>query len=360
MIPVAAAALLLCGCIKSPATSGIAIEAAGTSTGTDSSADSATASPGRIRIATYNIQYFSAQAALKGDRLTKLRKVMADMKPDVVAVEEVADREAMDLLFPKDKWQTVIDDDSDDSQDVAITVRRPFRIEGVAADLDADDKDFVAPEPELEAYFPHRRDALVVHVVPQRAKKVLTVIAVHEKARVGGRKLTDARREGASRILVERLKRNYAGQNIVLLGDFNDTPDDASIHILETGDVHSAGGMQQPAENFMVDLCAPLYAKNMVSEGASSYRLDSDDGLVNNVYPESRRRNDNGRLRDVDSGPLLIDQILVTKSIEPAVVPGSTTIFRKPIALQGNHDTKASDHLPVYTDIDLSKLPTAP
>src|SRR5690606_15029947 len=64
------------------------------------------------RVMTYNIQFLNQRAARDGDRIAKLRKIIDDIKPTVVAVQEVEDRQAMELVFPADKWYVIIDDES--------------------------------------------------------------------------------------------------------------------------------------------------------------------------------------------------------------------------------------------------------
>jgi len=156
---------------------------------------------------------------------------------------------------------------------------------------------------------------------------------------------------GSSRILLEHLKGELKGRNVVLLGDFNDTPDDASMNILETGSPNAFGKMEDEPDEFMVNLCESLWARGMVTHGASDRRLDKKTGLINNVYPEARKRNDNTRGRDAGSGPILFDQILVSKNLEGAVAGDAATIYRKPQALQGPGFNRPSDHLPVYVDL---------
>ncbi len=306
-----------------------------------------------VRVMTYNIQYLSTRAAGHGNRIEKLRKVVADINPHIVGVQEVEDRAAMELVFPPAEWQIVIDDDSPDKQDVALAVRKPWQLHGVNDDLDADDENFLAEEERYESLFPIRRDGLFVQVSAPGGDEKLTVVNIHAKARVGGRTTTEPRRTGASAVLVEIFKDELKGHNIVLMGDFNDAPDDASLNRLETGDPKATAGDDGGVGAFMVNLGEPLWQKNMVTQGASAKRLNRVSGLVNNIYPDSRKRNANGRGRDVGTGPVMMDQILVSANLKDAVVPESVQIYRKPIALEGNGFSRTSDHLPVFADIRL-------
>src|SRR5262245_36515695 len=88
-----------------------------------------------VRVASYNIKFLSTGVSSKGDRLTKLKQVIALLDADVIGLQEIDDRAALELLFPPADWDIYIDDDSNDDQDVAVVVRHPFTIK--AADLNA-------------------------------------------------------------------------------------------------------------------------------------------------------------------------------------------------------------------------------
>ncbi len=335
----------------------VTTENIGSSTKETTATDRATTGPVPVaRVMTYNIQFLNQEAAEHGNRIEKLRKVVADIDPTIVAVQEVEDRQSMELVFPPTEWYVIIDDDSPDNQDLAFAVSRDWKIVGIARDLDADDENFLAEGDEHESYFPNRRDGLFVTIESLNGSASLTVINVHAKARVGGRPQSDPRREGAARVLVEAVKDKFDSRNVVIMGDFNDTPDDASLNILETGDPKARGEAETETGSFMINLTEPLWAKGMVTHGAHVKRLDRKTGLINNVYAESRDRNNRTRGREAGTGPTLLDNILVTKNLEPALVDDEATIYRKPVALDGPGFTRTSDHLPVYADIDLNKL----
>lgn len=308
------------------------------------------------RVMTYNIQFLSPDSANHGNRIEKLRNVISDINPTIVGVQEAENRAAMELVFPPSDWHIIIDDDSRDRQDVAFAIRKPWEIINAPVDLDANDEHFLAEGPEHEPYFPIRRDGLFLHIESPGGTRELTVVNIHAKARVGGRANTDHRRAGASRVLLEKFQDDLKGRNIVLLGDFNDTPDDASLNILETGKPDAAAEKSTQTGSFMVNLAEPLWAQNMVTHGANANRLDRSTGLVNNTYPEARERNLRSQKRNVGTGPIMFDQILVLKHMENAIVPGSATIYRKPLALEGPGFSRPSDHLPMYVDIKMQEL----
>lgn len=308
-----------------------------------------------LRIATYNIQFLSTEVKRQGARLEKLRRVIHSMKPDIVALQEVDNRAAAQLVFPSEEWQIVIDDESSDRQDLAFAVRRPLQILNLPPDLDADDEHFLFSGWAYENAFPSRRDALIVMVADPVTSKVLDVINVHQKSRLGGRHTTDPRREEAAQLLVAKLK-SRGGRNYVVLGDFNDNPDDRSLNILETGDPETTGGPEENEGPFLTNLLEPLVGQDLVTHGANILK-QTPEGLLDIRVPGSRSRNNRYRGRGVHTGPILFDQILISSTVKDAVVSGSVSIFREAFALEGAGRTRPSDHLPVYVDISTAELP---
>src|SRR5688572_22652298 len=98
-----------------------------------------------VRVASYNIKFLSTEVTTQGDRQAKLQEVIRRLDADVIGLQEIADRTALGLIFPSSDWHIVIDDDSGDTQDVAVVVRKPLRVVGLPADLDADDQNFLFP-----------------------------------------------------------------------------------------------------------------------------------------------------------------------------------------------------------------------
>jgi len=307
-----------------------------------------------VRVATYNIKFLSTEVGTQGDRLDKLRTVVAALDADIVGLQEIDDRAALALLFDPAEWSLVIDDDSGLRQDLAVAVRRPLVPVDVPADLDADDAQFLFPDEADDAAFPARRDVLAVAVRVPGAARELSVLVVHAKSRFGGRSATDARRELAARMLVQRLERDYDERDFVLLGDFNDNPDDRSLNILETGDPDAPGGREDLPGAFLVNLTEPFCARDEVSHGLRSNAIDAATGRIDVVSPDSRRLNDVSRGMDAFHEDVLFDQILVPARLAGRCVPGSVAILDDPAAVLGNDETRASDHLPVRADLSLA------
>jgi hypothetical protein len=249
----------------------------------------------QIRVATYNIQFLSTDVSTQGDRLSKLREVIGLLDAHVIGLQEIADRAALELLFPPVEWHVVIDDDSTDAQDLAVAVRKPLRVVGLPADLDADDAHFLFAH-ETETLFPNRRDLLAVTVQLPDEFATFTVMVHHGKSRAGGRAATDPRREGAARAIIQVLERDFDDRDYILLGDFNDNPDDRSLNILESGDPNAPGGPEEIDGPFLANLTEPLVAAGHVSHGKSAADIVGDQ--VQTLDPESRARNNLARGTD--------------------------------------------------------------
>jgi Endonuclease/Exonuclease/phosphatase family len=103
-----------------------------------------------VRLGTYNIKFLSTQVVDQGDRLQKLRTVIETLDADVLGLQEIDDRAALHLLFPASQHDIVIDDQSNENQDVALVVRRPCTIVGQVSV-----PGFVFPGPSHDSAFPN-------------------------------------------------------------------------------------------------------------------------------------------------------------------------------------------------------------
>jgi Lamin Tail Domain/Endonuclease/Exonuclease/phosphatase family len=273
--------------------------------------------------------------------------VIALLDAHVIGLQEIANRAALELVFPPTEWHLVIDDDSADMQDLAVAIRKPLRVVGLPLDLDADDAHFLFAR-EAELLFPNRRDLLAVEVLLSDESATFVVLVHHAKSRAGGRAATDPRREGASRAMLRVLERDFDDRDFILLGNFNDNPDDRSLNILETGDPNAPGGPEEIDGPFLSNLTEPLAAAGHVSHGKGPVDITGDQ--VNTLDLGSRGRNNLARGTNQHTGAILFDQILIPVRMRERYVEGSTTVFNHASALRGTEQTRASDHLPVFAD----------
>lgn len=317
-----------------------------------------------VTVATYNIRFFSSQTTNCGDlrltdvrtqrdrfgnRLSRLREIVRKLNADIVGLQEIHDRKALELIFPAPDWTLVIDDQSPDCQNLALAVRKPLQVVGARnGKLDAGPQHFLF-ERENNDWFPGRRDVLLCEVVLPRGGGSLHVAVHHAKSRRGGRALTTRRRVAAARRIIDEIKRQFDDKKFLLLGDFNDNPDDQSLNVLESGNHRAIAAMENRPGPFLINLTEPLAAADQVSYGRS-FR-DVSGGRINLVDAGSRRKNFQQRNQDDTRGPwpdVLLDQILVRPAVLKHYVRDSAAVFSDAVAVSGNGDARASDHLPVF------------
>lgn len=310
-----------------------------------------------LRIATYNIGWLNSD--MSSERKAHLLSVLKNVDADVYALQEIADKQTLGKIFGPE-WKTAILDDPSENQEAAVAVREPLKI--VAG------PQAVFSEPEFDEAFPGKRD-VVRTVVETPAGFQMCIYVVHMKSRggTGGRKATDAQRIFACSMLAAYI-RGRQEQNVVVLGDFNDTPDDASVSILETGDLSAKPGPLDKTGPFLYDLATPLASKDGVTFGLDEmYRGSPMQPYVKGARAENDRwRGKEYRFPDdLAVTQALFDQILVSRSLYE-VLDGSAQIYSGKDALEGIHGqtskqsdgtviyrrqgTLASDHLPVYAD----------
>jgi Endonuclease/Exonuclease/phosphatase family len=160
-------------------------------------------------------------------------------------------------------------------------------------------------------------------------------MVVHEKSRLGGRATTDPIREGAARALVQKLDRDYEDKRFILLGDFNDNPDDKSLNILEAGDIEAQGGAEENEDTFLSNPADHLVALDKVSHGKSAADINPQTGRINVITTGSRARNNDNRGNNTNTGDILFDQILFPAVLRALYVNDSFQIFDAGIAIEG-------------------------
>lgn len=309
-----------------------------------------------FRAMTYNIEWLSEDAHPK--RVEALQTIVGKIQPDIVAVQEVQSLAAVRQIFPESEYQVVMLDDPREPQETAVLVRKPLKITNWKMLFSGE---------EFEVFFPGRRDGLRAEVQFPDGQKVY-VYSLHWKSRGGGGRLaTDPQRQGAAKLLANDIK-SLGSARILAMGDFNDTPDDVSVNILESGDARATGGRFASDKPLMVNLCEPLYRENYVTiEMSRRFIGDPVQPVVPGAFRENERtRGINYRFpEDVQVTQTLFDQILVSPTLHSSYA-GITTIFCEPVALRGNGQrvqmddqrnvrylekgSRASDHLPVYAD----------
>jgi endonuclease/exonuclease/phosphatase family metal-dependent hydrolase len=307
-----------------------------------------------MRVMAYNLEWFSENA--KEERLDHIKSVLQSIQPSIVAVEEVQSRAALRQVFLDGTWELAIKDDPAEDQECGLAIRKPYQLQ---------EFDTVFKDPGLDYAFPGGRNVLRA-VVKTPANESFTFYVVHMKSRGGGRIQTDPQREMAAGMLASYIK-GKKDANAVVLGDFNDCPDDVSVNILETGNLKAPGGRQKNENPLLINLFETLYDQDGVSHGLSTmYKGEDLKPFVPGAKAENEklRGKDYNFPADVHVEQILFDQILVgpglaKRAVGPTIYSGRDALEGKAGTTQKKEDghaeyveksTRASDHLPVYVD----------
>lgn len=309
-----------------------------------------------LRIAFYNIEFFNEQ--LDPRRLAKLKSIVGKIDADIWGLSEISSRAALEKLFDPKEYEIMILDSPRENQEVALAVKKPLRLADPAPRM-------IFPGPKYDGAFPGARDLLNGMVILPSGQRVLCYVA-HAKSRYGGRVKSEERRREHSREFVKYLKANYklTDTAIVLLGDLNDTPDDASLNILETGDPNAPAAQENEPDTFLIDLGEPLWVRDMATEGLNLDHV-GPDGKIKLQAAGNRQRNwdtlnepdDPARWR-----PIMFDIILVSPWLAKRLDSAGMRIYDQPDALgpsqpldqESKDPTRASDHLPIFADFNLN------
>lgn len=311
---------------------------------------------GTIRVASWNTGWLLE--ATDAERLRNINSVVRSLQPHILGLQEIESRAALRRVLPAE-YEIAMVDDPEEDQELALAVRKPATVVGKAQMLFADAKHDYA--------FPSRRDLLKVHIRSPDGQDIYCYV-VHYKSRGGGRLETDPSRVAASRLILDYL-RSRTERNVIVLGDFNDTPGDTSVDILESGRYDG----KLKGETFLVNLMQPFYDEDFVTQGYFRlYRGTPKKPIVRGAKADNDRLRGTDYLfpRDVKVTQALFDQILVSKHLSSGVdqaaiyfgknaLTGSESDVRRDkegVATINRQGTLASDHLPVYADINLDAI----
>lgn len=316
-----------------------------------------------VKIATYNI--FFLDEALTRERQANLREVLQRLDADIIAFQEIKNPAALRNIL-HDAYQIAMIDDPQEIQELALAARPPLRIDSVS---------YVFPGKYYDLEFPRSRDLLQVRV--SGYGREFFFLVHHAKSRGGGRRATDGQREGAAKLMVNYIRTRLAGKNVVLLGDFNDNPDDRSLNILEYGDPNASGGIDGAEDTFLFNPTEDLLERDHCSYGYH----DIYPGIASDTFaltvPGARAENNKWRGNDsynfetdVKIKAILFDQILLSLNLKPFAAAAG--VFNHAAAIRGNRSevrfsrsrpqylhrgSLASDHVPVWVALDLGGEP---
>lgn len=313
-----------------------------------------------LKVATYNI--FFLDETIIPERKQHLQKVIAALDADVIGFQEIDSPAGLRNILPGD-YELAMLHDPEEIQELALAVRAPLKISSFRAAF---------PDTVDDDAFPGRRDLL--HVNVSGHGKDFVFLVHHAKSRYGGRIETESQRVKGSTMMVEYIKTKLKNENVVLLGDFNDNPDDRSLNILEFGDADASGGIDNHDDTFLFNTTESLLAKDYCSYGYS-YIFDAvaKGDTFKLAVEGARAENNNWRDKphdfrnDVKIKTILIDQILVSLNLKSKV--SEVGVFNQTVAIAGKSsrvemiDGKlqylerrdlASDHVPVWAVLNLN------
>lgn len=327
--------------------------------GQSASAQALPREPAATRFASYNIQWFSEDS--NPGRLLNLKTIIERLDAQVICLQEIQSKKALEQIFNQD-WQIAIADLPTEDQETAVVVKKPLKL--IESGLIFTTKD-------LDYAFPGGRDVMRAVVETPSGEK-FTVYSIHAKSRRGGRIPTDLQRQMAAGMLSSYIK--WKGEpNVVVAGDFNDSPYDLSLNILETGILNSTpGALPADATPNLINLFESIYSNDGVSIGLQD-KYEGTDMIprVNGAAAENEKFR--GKVyrypQDLAVTQTLFDQILVSTELKKKFA-NKVGIYSRAEALRGTlgrvrrdnatgvttyleKGSLASDHLPVFADFNL-------
>ncbi len=310
--------------------------------------------PAEIKVATYNIYWLDD--GISAARQERLQTVVRELDADIIGFQEIQSKSALERILPNNYTIGMLDD-PEERQELAIAVREPYEIT---------DLKMVFPEKVHDQAFPRKRDLLQAYV--EGYGRRLIILVHHAKSRSGGRAKTSLRREASATMTMRYLTSRVKYDHIVLLGDFNDNPDDRSLNILESGNPDALAGIDHRPDAFLYNTSEALLDSNYCSYGYNYLYDKIESDTFDPMVPGARAENNKWRdrphnfVRDVKVKAILFDQILVSQNLKNHVQ--SSGIFTHAEAVKGTrsrirfsgdeivYTTRgdfASDHVPVWT-----------
>ena len=310
--------------------------------------------PAEIKVATYNIYWLDD--GISDVRKQRLQKVIDELDADIIGFQEIQSKSALENILP-DNYTIAMMDDPEEFQEIALAVREP---------LEVTDIKMVFPEEVHDMAFPRKRDLLQLYV--EGYGRRLTVLVHHAKSRSGGRIETNPRREESAKMIMRYLTSRVKYDKVIVLGDFNDNPDDRSLNILEYGSVDAPAGIDKMADTFLFNTSEKLLDQDYCSYGYNYLYDKIETGTFELRVDGARAENNKWRgkphdfMKDVKIKTILFDQILVSQNLKDHVVDAgilniseAVTGIRSRIQITSDtltyttRGTFASDHVPVWT-----------
>jgi len=183
----------------------------------------------QVRAATYNIKFL--KATISDQRAANLRRVIKTLDADIIGLQEIDDRAALEKVFDRTKWDLAIDDQSGNNQMWPSRCACRFGPSSTPGPgrrgcrLPVQRLGEQRPVPQSARFPVHRGRG-------PRGDRLALRDRAPRQARLGANQQsdgdgTDARREDAVRRIISVLEQLFDGKRYVLLGDMNNNPDHA-------------------------------------------------------------------------------------------------------------------------------------
>ncbi|PKL82258.1 MAG: hypothetical protein CVV24_11100 [Ignavibacteriae bacterium HGW-Ignavibacteriae-3] len=212
----------------------------------------------------------------KADNMVKVINFMNNgCGPDILALEEVENIDVMKKLIYKmrDRDYIAVHRDSPDLRGIDVGLmydRNIFTIEKVET---------------IRVELPNgnpTRDILYTVLINKKSKEKIHVYVNHWPSRRGGQEKSNVNRITAANVLKKNLDNLYKtspNSNVIILGDFNDAPDDESIEKILGAKNFDCG---KKPENLFLNLAYPKFVNK---EG--SYLYDGKFDMIDQIIISS-------------------------------------------------------------------------
>lgn len=273
----------------------------------------------QFTLATYNVKNLFDGIQNPGKRKEKpkpeaeliaLGEAIKRIDADVIALQEVEDigvlTQFRNRYLKGSGYQHIVLEEANDSRGIDVAVLSRFKILDYKSHKDVRFR--VPDKSQLEGF---SRDLLQVKI-SAHSQYQFTLFVAHLKSHWGG-KVADAKRKAEAdkiQAILNDFEKNNPQANYVLVGDFNDTPDQETLKSLLV-----------PTSEFRLYDCM----SSELGKGIYTY------------HPQKYRSR--------------IDYILLSQAMKAEYIKQSVKIHQAPDGLF----KKASDHLPVTAQFNVSK-----
>ncbi|HPW65652.1 MAG TPA: endonuclease [Salinivirgaceae bacterium] len=264
------------------------------------------------------------------NKLLNLSKVIASIDskqlPDIVGLIEVENRAVVeDLanqeLLIKNKYRVSHFDGPDPRGiDVAMLYSNRFKL--------LEERPLPVYTDTLKRY--RTRDILYVKGI--LAKDTLHVFVSHWKSRLGGAKKTERTRIIAAETLryyVDSLLVRNSKSQLIIMGDFNDTPGDTAVY-------HVLGAKTLNTDAELINIMYPLYEENK-----GTYSYGGEFSMLDNIVISQSLVNKKRGLRTDGKGFIFSPEWICYETKKGELAPSRTYSGEK-------YYNGYSDHFPIY------------